>query len=43
MIAHTSALMSFGDWFSSAFSEHFDETLLFKGADFSLTDLTPAC
>ena len=34
--------LNFGDCFAYALAKHIDETLLFKGADFSRTDVEPA-
>jgi ribonuclease VapC len=36
------AKLNFGDCFAYALAKHRGETLLFKGDDFSLTDITPA-
>jgi ribonuclease VapC len=35
------AALNFGDCFSYALAKHLDEPLLFKGGDFSLTDIIP--
>ena len=36
------AALNFGDLFAYALARHLDAPLLFKGDDFSLTDLRPA-
>ena len=36
------AALNFGDCFSYALAKHLDEPLLFKGGDFSHTDIIPA-